>query len=167
VNTFGRNLQLSALNNLDLIQRLVAGLGGALLDLLYDIVSLEHLAEDDVTAIEPAVEVGQYDSVWLAAQKRVYLRGNDSGDEELGAVCVLAGVGHGKQTRLCVLELEVLVGEAITIDLRMYLVSECYYKPWTGRISDILDLPPVPSPLVKSPPWIMNCLMTLWKVDPS
>lgn len=53
VNTFGRNLQLAALGDLDLLDGLVAGLGGALLDLLNDVVALEDLAEDNVTAIEP------------------------------------------------------------------------------------------------------------------
>lgn len=53
VNTFGRNLQLSALGDLDLLDRLVAGLGRALLNLLNDVVALEDLAKDDVTAIEP------------------------------------------------------------------------------------------------------------------
>ena len=45
--------------------------------------------EDNVRAVEPA--------------------GDDGGDEELGAVRVLAGVSHGEDTRLGVLELEVLV----------------------------------------------------------
>ena len=45
--------------------------------------------EDDVSAIEPV--------------------GHDSGDEELGAVGVLSGVGHRQDTRLSVLQLEVLV----------------------------------------------------------
>ena len=31
---------------------------------------------------------------------------------------------------------------------------------------DMSYLPPVPSPLVKSPPWSMKSLMTLWKEDP-
>jgi hypothetical protein len=53
VNTFGRNLQLSALGDLDLLDRLVTGLGRALLNLLNDVVALEDLAKDDVTAIEP------------------------------------------------------------------------------------------------------------------
>ena len=41
---------------------------------------------------------------------------HDSGDEELGAVGVRAGVRHGKDALLGVLELEVLVGELLTID---------------------------------------------------
>lgn len=62
-------------------------------------------------------------------------RGDDGGDEELGAVAgdglatafaeaiakeeslrVGAGVGHGKQTGLVVLQLEVLVGELLAVD---------------------------------------------------
>lgn len=47
-------------------------------------------------------------------------RCNDSGDEELGAVGILASVGHGKKTRLGVLKLEVLVydiNRSVTIAL--------------------------------------------------
>ncbi len=29
-----------------------------------------------------------------------------------------------------------------------------------------MDSPPVPLPAVKSPPWIMNCLITRWKLEP-
>lgn len=47
---------------------------------------------------------------------RADVRGNDGGDEELGAVGVLAGVGHGQETLLGVLKLEVLVLELVTID---------------------------------------------------
>ena len=45
--------------------------------------------EDDVSTVEP--------------------RGDDGGDEELGAVGVLASVGHGEDTGLGVLEPEVLI----------------------------------------------------------
>ena len=38
------------------------------------------------------------------------------GDEELRAVGVGAGVGHGEEERTVVLELEVLIGELLTID---------------------------------------------------
>jgi hypothetical protein len=48
----------------------------------------------------------------------MFLRGNDGGDKELGAVGVLAGVGHGQNTGLGVLELEVLIGELGTVDYR-------------------------------------------------
>jgi hypothetical protein len=43
-------------------------------------------------------------------------RGDDGGDEELRAVGVGAGVGHGEQERLVVAELEVLVGELLAVD---------------------------------------------------
>lgn len=43
--------------------------------------------------------------------------GGDSGDEELGAVRVLSGVGHGEEARGRVLEPEapLLIGEAIAV----------------------------------------------------
>lgn len=53
MNTFGRNLQLSALDDLDLFERLVAGFGSALLNLFNNVVALEDLAKDDVTTIKP------------------------------------------------------------------------------------------------------------------
>ena len=53
-------------------------------------------AEDDMAAVEP--------------------RGDDGGDEELRAVGVGAGVGHGEEERLVVGELEVLVGELLAVD---------------------------------------------------
>ena len=44
------------------------------------------------------------------------LRGHDSGNEELRAVGVLAGVRHGELARPGVLELEVLVRELVAVD---------------------------------------------------
>jgi hypothetical protein len=54
------------------------------------------LAEDDMALVQP--------------------RSDDSGDEELGAVGVGAGVGHGQQTGLVVLKGEVLIGELLAVD---------------------------------------------------
>jgi hypothetical protein len=54
-----------------------------------------------------------------------YSRGDDSGDEELRAVGVLASIGHGQQARLGVLQLEVLVREAVTVD--------CKGISWSGK----------------------------------
>merc|ERR1711879_967243 len=72
--------------------------GAASLDGLDDTdgLGVSDLAEDDVAAVEP--------------------RGDDGGDEELGAVGVGAGVGHGEEERLVVGELEVLVGELLAVD---------------------------------------------------
>lgn len=53
VNTFRRNLQLAALDDLDRLEGLVAGGGLGVLDLLDNFVALEDLTEDDVSAIEP------------------------------------------------------------------------------------------------------------------
>ena len=54
----------------------------------------------------------------------------------LGSVGVGSGVGHGKVHGSLVLELEVLVLELFAVD----------------------DSPPIPLPMVKSPPWII-CLL--------
>lgn len=43
-------------------------------------------------------------------------RSDDRGDEELRAVGVLAGVGHGEDTGLGVLQLEVLILELLAVD---------------------------------------------------
>ena len=55
VNTFRGDLKLATLDDLDSLHRLVTRSGLAVLDLLDDLVALEDLAEDDVTAIEPPV----------------------------------------------------------------------------------------------------------------
>jgi len=60
------------------------------------LVTIWHLPEDDMAAVEPG--------------------GDDGRDEELGAVGVWAGVGHGEEEGLVVLELEVLVGELLAVD---------------------------------------------------
>lgn len=51
--------------------------------------------------------------------RRDCLRGNDGGNEKLGAICVRAGVGHGEETLLGVLELKVLVLELVSVDYRI------------------------------------------------
>ena len=74
--------------------------GTARLDTLDDAdggrVARLDLAEDDMAAVEP--------------------RGDDGGDEELGAVGVGPGVGHGEEEGLVVGELEVLVGKLLAVD---------------------------------------------------
>jgi len=116
-STFFRHLKLAALDDLDRLDRLVARCLGHVLDLLDDLVALEHFAEDDMLAVQP--------------------RSDGGGDEELGAVGVLAGVGHAccrlcvsdmlgsicatvpqrtQKTLLGVLQLEVLVGELVAVD---------------------------------------------------
>jgi len=57
---------------------------------------ISDLTENDVAAIEP--------------------RGLDSGNEELRAVGVRAGVGHGQESRAGVLDLEVLIGKLLAVD---------------------------------------------------
>ena len=70
-----------------------------------------------------------------------------SGDEELGAIGVLSCIGHAKKALLGVLQLEVLIWELIAVDFDELVEMG---KNWNS--AHILDFPPVPSPLVKSPP---------------
>jgi hypothetical protein len=52
----------------------------------------------------------------VTSPKTVQPRGDDGGDEELGSVGVGSSVGHGEQEGLVVPELEVLVGELVSVD---------------------------------------------------
>jgi hypothetical protein len=63
--TFLGDLQLSALSDLDRLDRLVARTLGHVLNLVDDFVALEDFTENDVAAVEPA--------------------GHNGSDEELGA----------------------------------------------------------------------------------
>lgn len=63
---------------------------------LDDALAIHHLAEDAVLAVQP--------------------RGGSGGDEELGAVCVGAGIRHGEEEGSVVGELEVLVREFLPVD---------------------------------------------------
>lgn len=74
----------------------VAGIRGRVLDLAHHIHAGEDLAEDDVASVQPAGLLG--------------------GDEELGAVGVLASVGHAQPAGAVVLQLEVLILEALAVD---------------------------------------------------
>lgn len=58
--------------------------------------ALQDLSKDHVFAVQP--------------------RGHDGGDEELRAVSVFAGVGHAEPAGGVVLQLEVLIGETVSID---------------------------------------------------
>lgn len=55
VNTFFGHRQFSALDDLDRLFGLIAGVLLDVLNLLNDVVALEDLAEDDVPAVQPAV----------------------------------------------------------------------------------------------------------------
>lgn len=52
----------------------------------------------------------------LKGEERVSLRSNNGGDEELGAVGIRSSVGHGQETLLGVLQLEVLILELVAVD---------------------------------------------------
>ena len=67
-----------------------------LLDLTHKLHAFQDCAEDHMPSIE--------------------MRRSNRGDEELAAVGVLSGVGHGQQPTPLVLQLEVLVRKLLTVD---------------------------------------------------
>ena len=91
----GRHLAHTALGDLDAATGLAAA-AALSLDGLDNVHAVNDLTEDDVLAVQPA--------------------SHHSGDEELRAVGVRTSVGHREQTRLVVLELEVLVSELGAVD---------------------------------------------------
>ena len=94
--TFLLRRLLTRLCNRDLLLRLVTRPLGDVLDRGNDVHAVKHLAKDDVLAVKP--------------------RGDDRRDEELGAVRVAPGVGHGEEPGAGVAELEVLVLELVAVD---------------------------------------------------
>jgi len=88
-------LALAGVGDEDLLGGLAA-LGPEGLDLLDGVHALDDLPEDDVLAVEPG--------------------GLGGAQEELASVGVGAGVGHGKDSRASVLQLEVLILELHSVD---------------------------------------------------
>jgi len=72
--------------------------GASLLEVLdhFQALVIGNLPEDDMFAVQP--------------------RGDNGRDEELGTVSVWSRIGHGQQTRSCVLFLEVFVREFLAVD---------------------------------------------------
>jgi len=87
--------ELSAVGDDDVHFRLAA-LTALRLDLLHDVHTVSHFPEHDVLPVQPF--------------------GLDGAEEELTAVGVGAGVGHGEDAGTDVFLLEVLVGELLPVD---------------------------------------------------
>lgn len=64
--------------------------------------------------IQPAADDNQ--SLKYSRKSRVDRPGDDSGDEELGAIGVFARVRHAQQARLAVLQFEILIGKLWAVD---------------------------------------------------
>lgn len=87
------HLELSALRNLDRLGGSITTTLGDVLDLLDDVVALKDLAKHNVTAIEPPRITSKYCCL-LKNRTRGYARSDGSRDKKLGAVGILAGIGH-------------------------------------------------------------------------
>lgn len=68
---------------------------------------LQNFSKDDVFAVQP----------WS----------HNGGDEELRAVGVFAGVCHAEPAGAVVLQLEVLIREAVSIDALAFILRKTYY----------------------------------------
>lgn len=86
----------AAVGNDHILDGAVTGIGGARLDLAHNIHAGQNLAEDNVTSVQPAGLLGC--------------------NEELRAIGVLASIGHAQPTGTIVLQLEVLILEAFTVN---------------------------------------------------
>jgi hypothetical protein len=88
--------------------------------------------------------------------------GGYSGDEELRAVGVGSGVGHGENTGFGVHPAKVLIREFLAVD---GLSTGAARHVRIIQNKDFRGGPYLPR--VKSPPWSMNCGMTRWKELPA
>lgn len=102
-------------------------------------------------------------SMWSTSRPRGHLRGDYSRDEELGPIGIFARIGHAEHSRLAVLQLEIFIGKLRAVDG----LSPGSYRTHISLSFRAEEGAHIPSPLVKSPPWIMKDLMIRWKVDPS
>jgi hypothetical protein len=86
-------------------------------DLLDEVHAVLDFTEDDVLAAEGRHEGSVRRPLTNARQSDLLQpRGLDGGNEELRTVGVGSSVGHGQQSRLGVLELEVLIGKLVAVD---------------------------------------------------
>jgi hypothetical protein len=116
VNTFLWHLELSALGDLDSLNRLVSSSLRYVLNLLYDFVALEDLSENDVAAVEPAGDDGGNEELAAVGVLMVHVRQCMSHIGFIHGDSYLSAVGHAEETLAGVLELEVLVGELGAVD---------------------------------------------------
>lgn len=114
VDTFCWDLKLAALDDLDILNRAVRAFFRDVFDYGDDVHALKNFPENNVTSIKPTTHqvstllasiTDNYQYwVWKShcsfepQHLRKYSRSNNSSDEELGAICILSGVGHGKKT---------------------------------------------------------------------
>lgn len=121
MDTFWGYLKLAALGDFDLLDWTISASLRDIFDFVDDIHSLEDFSENDMTSIEPTMrrissadinckqfpgsKVGHRNLIvhLILSMQGVYSRSNNSRDEELGAICVLSRIGHGKKARTGVL----------------------------------------------------------------
>lgn len=100
--------------------------------------------------------------IWIPLSSRNGAKRLTHGNEELRPVGVGAGIGHGQQTGLVVLDVEVLVGELLAKDGLATSSLGCVLA-FEGHDQSFAALT---LPRVKSPPWAMKPAITRWNFEP-
>merc|ERR1719215_1452857 len=91
-----RDFNSGSFVNLDLFERTISSISGILFDESHDIHTVDDLAKDNMATVQPG--------------------GFLHGDKKLRSICVFSSVGHGQPSSSVMLELEVLVIEALSVD---------------------------------------------------
>lgn len=115
MGTFFRHVQLSRLRDLDSLGGLVSTAFWYVLHLLNDVVALQNFSKDNVLSVQPATAILSRGLIKLGVEN-CSLRGDGRGNEELGAIGILARVGHAEHASLGVLQLEVLIWKFVPVD---------------------------------------------------
>jgi len=117
VNTFGWNIEFSRVYDDDIFLWFVSGTLFAFLNRRDDIHTLDDLAKDDVTPIEPG--------------------SNGDSDKELRSIGILSGVSHTQKTGSGVLQLEVLIWKFLAVNgFATSSVSSCKVTTLAHETSD-------------------------------
>merc|ERR1719166_552373 len=109
------NLFCPAIHNDNILVRLVSPISRVLLNRPHHVHSFHHFSKHHMPAVKP---------------RSLFYR-----DEELGAIGVLASVGHGQPAGAIVLQFEVLIGKLLSVNgAAASAVTSCKISPLEHEI---------------------------------